>query len=203
MNIEQQDPKRVAIPKATTSGGVISAIRQWQFPREFRIAAPIFPKPCRDVLSLLLRQEDDVPTADTRPNAQSLDGFLADLGTSLWRLRQKMLRPGSEQPSDEMRRPFRHAQAMWDALNQAGVDIHDHTGEVVPEGGDYGLKILASQPTAGVGREMVLETIKPTIRWHRRTIQMGEVVLVRPDPGTDESPTSISPGDRGMPMPNG
>jgi len=48
---------------------------------------------------------------------------------------------------EDMRRPYRHVESMWDTLTQEGVDIHDHTGEVVPEGGVYGLKVLACQPT--------------------------------------------------------
>jgi len=92
---------------------------------------------------------------------------------------------------------------MWDALAQAGVEIYDHTGEVVPDGGDYGLKVLARQPTPGVRREIVLETIRPSIRYQKRTIQMGEVVVAKPDTpsGADAVPDSSEEVDRASPEP--
>ncbi len=200
MTVEQHRPDGDAKPSGTKLGGILAAIRQWRFPREFRIAAPVFPSTWQDVLNQSLREGNATLSRDEENGGEGgqatvpLDRFLADLGTSLWRLRLKMLPPGVEQPSEEMRRPYRHAQAMWDALNEAGVEIHDHTGEVVPEGGDYGLKVLACQPTAGVGREIVLETIKPTIRWQRQTIQIGEVILAKPEGLPDENAVPTSRG---------
>jgi hypothetical protein len=106
-----------------------------------------------------------------------------------------MLRPGTQQPLDEMRRLYRHVQSMWDAMAQASVEICDHTGELVPEGGVYGLKVVACQPTAGVGREVVLETIRPSIRWRGQAIQIGEVILAKPEDPPNEAAVSSSSGN--------
>jgi hypothetical protein len=43
------------------------------------------------------------------------------------------------------------------------------------------LKVVAFQPTPGIGRERVIETIKPTIYFKGKAIQMGEVIVGRPD----------------------
>jgi len=47
---------------------------------------------------------------------------------------------------------------------------------------DYGLplKVVTTQPTPGITKESVIETIKPTIYWQKQIIQMGEVVIATP-----------------------
>ncbi|MGA2032915.1 MAG: hypothetical protein ABSG68_11695 [Thermoguttaceae bacterium] len=172
-------------------GTIWAALRQWRFHSEFRIEPPIYPREFQTILNELIRASESPTSASGQPstehaNSRVLARFLAEVGTNLWRLRLKMLQPGTDQPLEDMRRPYRHVQSMWDTLTQEGVDIHDHTGEIVPEGGVYGLKVLASQPTPGVGREMVLETIRPTIRYRKQTIQMGEVILAKPDNSPNE-----------------
>jgi len=43
------------------------------------------------------------------------------------------------------------------------------------------LKVISFQPTPGLGRERVIETIKPTIYFKGKAIQMGEVIVGRPE----------------------
>lgn len=105
---------------------------------------------------------------------------LCEVGTNLWRLREKMVGPQGREPLADMRRAYRHLEAAFDTLAQAGIDIHDHTNEPVPEGGVYALKVVAYEPTPGLSREHVIETIKPTVSFRRRIIQMGEVVIGTP-----------------------
>ena len=160
----------------------LASLRQWIFfPREIRIAPSIQPQTLLaefDKLAQLLRPQEGLPSADISPTAlKEQQRFLADVGTGLWRLRQKMVQPGSDKPLEEMRRAYRHLESTWDALTQAGVEIHDHTGETVPEGGIYALKTIAFQPTPGVSHEKVVETIKPTIYYKDQMIQMGEVII--------------------------
>jgi len=40
--------------------------------------------------------------------------------------------------------------------------------------------VIATQPTAGLARERVTETLKPTIYWNGTIIQTGEVVIATP-----------------------
>lgn len=112
--------------------------------------------------------------------------FLAELGTGLWRLRRSMVQPGSGDPSEEMRRAYRHFEAVWDVLTQAGVEVQDHTGAPFHPG--MSLKVIAFQPAAGIERESVTETIRPSVYYNGASIQMGEVIV-----GTPETP----PGETG------
>lgn len=117
---------------------------------------------------------------DSSNQAGELTRLLADVATGLWRLRLKMLPDGSRQPSEENRRSYRQLESILDVLTQAGVQIRDHTGEAVPRGGIYTLKALAYEPTAGLSREQVIETLKPTIAFKDRVIQTGEVIIGTP-----------------------
>jgi hypothetical protein len=153
---------------------LISSIRQWGFPREFRIDRPAWPpglpEKLEQLIEILSKPAESIPPR-----------LIADVGTGLWRLRQKMLKPGTELPLEEMRSAYRHLESTWDALSQAGIQIRDHTGELVPEGGIFGLKVLAYQPKPGTTHEQVQETIRPSIYHKGQMIQMGEVIISKPE----------------------
>jgi hypothetical protein len=156
----------------------ISSMRQLAYPKEFRIAAvewpPLFDETLKQLIDLLLTTIEPPPPNENLP-------FLADVATGLWRLRGKMLEPGTDRPRDEMRRAYRFLDSVWDTLTQAGVEIRDHTDEMVPEGGIYALKAIAYQPTPGIIREKVIETIKPSVYFKNQLIQMGEVIIGTPE----------------------
>ncbi len=105
--------------------------------------------------------------------------MIAKVGTGLWRMRQKMLKPGTDEPVEEMRRVYRHFESVWDSIVQAGTDIQDHTDDLYGSGTT--LRVIAFQPTAGIERETVTETLKPTIYFRGRLIQMGEVIVATPE----------------------
>lgn len=103
---------------------------------------------------------------------------LAELCTELWRLRRKMLEADRPQPRTEMADAYRHVEAAWDLLADAGLTIDDPTGRPFDSG--MPLKALAFQPTAGLTRETVVETIRPTIFLRDARLQMGEVIVGTP-----------------------
>jgi len=167
------------------------AVRQLAQPREFRIHPPSLSPEMIEVLKglqLVVVPGAAIPgqTAEETAQYQELMSFMINLlsqvGTGLWRLRQKMVKAGSDEPLDEMRRAFRHLESTWDALVQAGVEIQDHTGQTVPEGGVYALKAIAYEATPGLDREQVIETVKPSIYFRSQRIQMGEVIVGTPVP---------------------
>jgi len=155
---------------------VLSAIRQLRFPRQFRIAASPWPA---NLEPLLLRLEQAVRESQGLATGEREIRFIADIGTGIWRLKQKMVKPGTNQPIEEMQRPFRHLESVWDALTQEGAEIIDHTDKPFDPG--MSLKVVSYQPTPGLGRERVIETIKPTIYFRGKPIQMGEVIVGRPE----------------------
>lgn len=164
---------------------LLAALHQWTYPSEFRIAPGDWPAELAEQLQALAAALQTPPPAEPAGLSSRL---LADVGTGLWRLRQRMLQPGSDQPLEEMRRPYRHLQSVWDALTEAGVEIRDHTGQAVPQGGIYALKVLAYQPTPGLNSERVIETIKPSIYLGEHLVQMGEVIVGTPE----QTPASVA-----------
>lgn len=165
------------------------AVRQLAQPREFRIQPVAYSPEMLDLIERLALSMGTKPAApgpavEETVQYQQLMSFMINLlsqvGTGLWRLRQKMVKAGSDEPLDEMRRAFRHLESTWDALVQAGVEIQDHTGQAVPEGGVYALKAIAYEATPGIDREQVIETVKPSIYFRSQRIQMGEVIVGTP-----------------------
>jgi len=112
-------------------------------------------------------------------------GVLAEIATGLWRLRHKMLRPGSDEPVEGMESAYRHLESLWDTLTEAGVRVHDHTGEPFDSG--LPVRTLAFQP-AEVQRETVIETIRPTVYLAEQRIQLGEVIVGTPEPPPQGEP---------------
>lgn len=155
---------------------MFTSIRQWFYPPAFRLRLTSrlddnLPGLTEEMLRLL--DEDDKGGAD----AKSTGALLAEVGTGLWRLRRKMVHPGTDRPHDEMRSAYRHLESVWDVLKQAGLEVRDHTGEQVPETGTYNLKVITYQPMAELTRERVVETIKPSVYWNGDTLQTGEVII--------------------------
>jgi len=109
---------------------------------------------------------------------QGLESGLAVVVTNAWKARAKMMDGDTGEPREEMRRVYRHIESIFDAFHQMGLQVKDHTGEQF----DYGLPltVITTQPTPGLARERVIETIKPTIYWKETIIQTGEVVIATP-----------------------
>jgi hypothetical protein len=106
------------------------------------------------------------------PTLSGWQQLIADLATGVWRLRRR----ASEAPPG-MRRDL---DALADRLTEAGVEIHDHTGERYDPA--KALRVLAFEPAAGAAAETVSETVKPTIYYQGQWLQMGEVVVRTPAP---------------------
>lgn len=158
---------------------MFARIQQLMYPREFRIAAVPWPPNLEQLLTRLVRATESTQAPPETGMGEEELRLLADIGSGLWRLRQKMVKPGTTQPLDEMRRAYRHLESVWDAIVQAGVEIQDHTDKPFDSG--MSLKVVSFQPMPGLGRERVIETIKPTIYFKGKAIQMGEVIVGRPE----------------------
>lgn len=159
--------------------GLGPAVRQWRQPREFRIRPAAWPE---DVLAAF-RDLASSPPSSPSPSPDGTQvvesgipgGSVADVATNIWRLRSRM----SALP-DGMRSTTRHCEMAWDALAEAGVEIRDHLNEPYDSG--LSLTVVAFQPTRGLERERVIETIRPSIYLHDKTIQTAEVIVGTPDP---------------------
>lgn len=154
-----------------------SSIKQWKFPPEFRInAIDAVPEAklgqtIQDLQDLIKNPKDQLPV-----------DLIKDIGTSAWRLRKKLPKLEVGQPMEkELRSAYRQVENLWDAMSEAGIQILDHTGETLPEYGESKLKILAFQSTPGITQEKIQETVKPSIIYNNVMIQMGEVIVSKPE----------------------
>ncbi|SDK01093.1 hypothetical protein SAMN04488074_10422 [Lentzea albidocapillata subsp. violacea] len=145
--------------------------------REFRISAPRWPDPVS--LTGLVEQlpaPSAKDTPDTRPALDEKD--LADAATNLWRAQRRLTRLG-EEDSREAKRVGRYLQATRRALDEAGLMIQDHDGtEFYPE---QSLEVMALQQDPALRHDTVLETVRPSVYLAGRRIQMGQVIVGRPD----------------------
>jgi hypothetical protein len=157
---------------------LFAAVRQRRYPAEFRISEPHWPEEIAEQLSTALQRETSQSRA--RDVAGLADEQIVAIGTKLWRLRSEMMRQAQDQKPPALRYAYRHLDALWTQLAEAGIEVRDHTGEAVPKSGIYLLKTVAYQPVSGINRQCVIETLKPTIYFNNRIIQVGEVIVGTP-----------------------
>lgn len=112
--------------------------------------------------------------------AQSADivEALASIATNTWRARNKMIDPENGEPLEDMRRVFRHVDGISNTLEELGLRTLDPAGKPYDSG--MALKVIAAEETPGLSREEINETIKPSITWQGRLLQMGEVIVGTP-----------------------
>jgi hypothetical protein len=195
-----------------------SALRQFLIPREFRIARPAWSvqlgervakaietaaraaaDSARAVEAAAKAQEEAAkrqlelpPAPDINATLQERLKFLADVGTGLWRMRRNMVPPGAgrlldARPLEEMRKPFRWLVSTWDTLKESGLEIQDHTGDRYISGQSLKAHFEAAPD---LHEDTITDTIKPTIYFDGKILQMGEVVVGTPDLAEAQQPQS-------------
>jgi hypothetical protein len=119
--------------------------------------------------------------------------LMTKVGTGLWRLRKRMLKPGTEEPLEEMKRPYRQLESVWDAIHEAGYKIIDHTNMPYNEGLE--LRVIHYGQREGIDREIISETVVPSILFEGTRIQEGEVYVDYPaEKGPAGAKTETTPG---------
>src|SRR5215472_773253 len=102
----------------------------------------------------------------------------ADVANAVWGLQQKTCAPNSGDERNEYRPLARHIQRLAECLSEIGITTQDHTNQLFDPG--QSLDVLAFQPTIGINREIVLETLRPTVYLMGTRIQMGQVIVGTP-----------------------
>ena len=158
---------------------ILGSIRQFRYPREYRIGQVRMPPGARRAVREALRSALSPPASLPLPGSplQADSRFIEELCTRLWRLDQRFakLRSGDESPElQQLENRFADVQ---DVLRAAGFELHDYTGQRYDPG--LTVRVLTYQPTAGIaaGQEIILETIKPTVYYHGRLLASGEVIV--------------------------
>jgi len=103
---------------------------------------------------------------------------LAVIATNAWRAQSKMVDSSTGEAKEEMKRVYRHIEAIIESLIQIGIQTIDPTGRAYDSG--MALKVVSFEPTPGLTSEEIKETIKPSVALHGRLIQIGEVIVGTP-----------------------
>lgn len=158
-------------------GETWNGIRQRQFPKEFRIA-PALPAELRP----LLERIGDL--LDRKPAAPGLDEkAVVEAATGLWRAERKLQEADPDQEDDLLVRLRLYVDSASDALSGIGVKVIDHDGEHFDDG--MSVDVLAIEPQPGLTREVIVETLQPTIYLDGRRIHMAQVIVGRPEQPAD------------------
>lgn len=99
--------------------------------------------------------------------------------TGLWRLRGRLVKPGTSEPLEETKRAYRHFETAWDALANAGYRVEDYTKQPFRTG--LNVDVLAYEEVPGLTSEIILETVKPGVFYNETLIQRGEVIVGTPE----------------------
>lgn len=111
------------------------------------------------------------------------------MATNAWRIRTKLVDSATaevreELTKEDLKKVNRYMDAFFESLTSIGVEVKDRIGEAF----DYGLpeKVITAEPQSGITREIIVETIRPTIYWRNQIAQQGEVVIATPIEQTDK-----------------
>lgn len=108
-----------------------------------------------------------------------LVGLIADIATGIWRMKNKFSAVKIDDMPDEVKKAYRHVESTWDMLYSAKVKVHDYANEkYIP---NRNIKPIAFQPSSSVRIETITETVKPSIFYNGKLIQIGEVIVATPD----------------------
>ncbi|WP_158848838.1 hypothetical protein [Saccharothrix deserti] len=169
--------------------------RQRRHHRPFRIAEPAWDASDRARLTVFVdavasvlaeRAESSREDSSAAESAQSAgvpslaEGELSAAATNLWRARRKIAKSGVAESRDG-KQVARYLRATQEALDQAGVVIQDHDGlEFHP---DLLIEVMAVTEDPSLTRDVVVETIRPSVYLGDRRIQMGQVIIGGPAAG--------------------
>ncbi len=158
---------------------IFVGLRQFLYPPEFRIN-PIKSFDLNTILKVVANLPDKGLSLTI---SEESIRFLSDLSISLWRLEKKMVKPGTDQPLEEMSHAYSSLASIWNILIQAGVSVREYTGLSY----DPGLPLVAIgyQVITRISKPKIVETIKPTVYLHGNPVQYGEIIVGTP-PRKDE-----------------
>ena len=125
----------------------------------------------------------------TTASIENLTKAMLAIATNAWRIRAKLSDSATREPrkeigKDELRKIHRYVEAMFESFAGIGMEVKDRTGDIF----DYGLpeKVIDAQPRVGVSKEMVIETIRPTIYLRHHIAQQGEIIIATPFDASDK-----------------
>lgn len=158
---------------------------------DFRIPPPDWPKEM-PVLQRLAAAE----VAVVREFEQKAASTFCEIAIHAWRMQRRMTDRMTKEVKEEHKAMHRSVAGILEALTGMGFTLRDRESEFY----DYGLpeKVVAAEKRAGISREMVAETIRPSIMYGDQLIKAGEIVIAVPEEVAvtaprDEQPAAPAP----------
>lgn len=119
------------------------------------------------------------PVAAAAANVEPGSGEpLPGLAVEVWRLRGRLGRLGELLQAKELRPVEAAVARMEELLRAASVELEDPAGRPFREGEP--VEVLLFEPSPGLERPMVLQTVKPGVRVGGRLVRRPEVVVGTP-----------------------
>jgi len=126
------------------------------------------------------------------PTAIDLD-CLAEIAIGLWRVQRSLKREFNDAGDLETKRTWKHLQRLLSVLNNKGIAIQDKTGELYDAG--MSLRVVSAEEREDLERELIIETVTPTVFLGKNIIRAGEVVIGKP--ASQKAPTPNKQKKRG------
>ncbi|WP_245685521.1 hypothetical protein [Streptomyces yerevanensis] len=175
-----------------------TALGQLKHPPEFRVPPPFLDPAQADWAASVLAEVEAAETlaeqAAGTPGIPDGAGSDALLGAALgiWRALRKLDQGAGPLSAAELRQVRRQVHASRQALADDGLEIQEHDGAPFDSG--LSLEVLVFEEQPGLTREVVLETVRPSVYFRGERIQMGQVIVGRPAP-EDALPVTDHAGD--------
>jgi len=180
---KQQSPPRAA-------GAGILSVFNIPIPEELRIPPVVDASGLRTIKEKVADLEEQIgelrkgqKSAEAEVVPSSIVRVFTHIATNAWRAKIKMVDSDTGEPKEDMRRVYRHIEAVFESLKGIGIETIDPTGRAYDSG--MALKVISFEQTPGLSKEEIKETIKPSVTWQGRLIQMGEVIVGTPQNETD------------------
>ncbi|MFF3751349.1 hypothetical protein ACFYYH_12925 [Streptomyces sp. NPDC002018] len=165
---------------------------QLKHPPEFRVPPPLLEPAQATGVAAALAEATEALAAQARTPEGAGRGALLGAANGLWRALRKLDQGGGTLSAADLRQVRRQVHASRQALADDGLEIQEHDGMAFDSG--LSLEVLVFQDEPGLPREVVLETVRPSVYLHGERIQMGQVIVGRPTP--EQTPVSDQ-GDHG------
>ena len=121
----------------------------------------------------------------TKPEAKTkkLDlAFIVEVAIGLWRIQQAMQRENQAGDDLASKRSWKNLQRLLSQLSSRGVTIQDPTGSFYDPG--MSVRVVASEERKDLTREVVQESITPSVFLNATLIHAGEIVVATPSSAT-------------------
>jgi hypothetical protein len=121
---------------------------------------------------------DDLLSLDTGSKAGIDMDFLAEIAIGLWRLKRSLLLEIPGVADIKTKRSWKYLERLFSHLELREITIQDKTGEPYDPG--MSLRVVSAEQRPDLNRELIVETITPTVFCRKNIIHAGEVIVGKP-----------------------